>query len=559
VNNQPSNPGSICQEYHDSCALVQKIVDNLSETANVAALKPPFGKPSLSAASFPFSEPVERAADPLVSLRGVAMQFGGTRAVDDVDLDLNRGEVLGLIGENGAGKSTLMRVVAGFFEDYEGEIAIDGRDVDLVSPARARREGIALVHQELSLLPEMTVAENIFLGREPGGRFPGSVSFRRMNRAAREALASCGVDLPPATKVADLSIAERQLVEIVKAVALAPRVLILDEPTSSLTVREVRELFAVIRRLKERGASVVYVSHKLDEVRAIADRIVVMRDGRRVAGGPVGEWTEPRLVRAMVGRDLTSLYPHTPAAPGDVRLEARDLTREGAFGPVTFTLRAGEIVGLYGIVGAGRSELAEALFGLAPADRGEILVDGRTKSIRSAAAALRAGIALVPEDRRRMGLALMLPVSDNMSLSALPLLSRLGFVDRGAEQAEVARLLKRLLVRTRAPSQEVSALSGGNQQKVVLGRALMPGPRILILDEPTRGVDVVAKAEVHGAIDSLAREGLCVLLISSELPEIIGMSDRVLVMRDGRLVGEAPRQQATEELLVGLAAGARHV
>ena len=499
--------------------------------------------------------PAARSGESLVQLRGVAMRFGATRAVDEVDLDLKGGEVHGLIGENGAGKSTLMRVLAGFFDDYEGAISIDGRQVDIASPAHSRREGIALVHQELSLLPEFTVAENIFLGREPRGRVPGSVSFSRMNREAEHALFGCGIELPPTAKVANLSIAERQLVEIVKGVAFAPRVLILDEPTSSLTIREVRQLFAVVRRLAARGAAVVYISHKLDEVFAIADHITVMRDGRKVASAGTKEWTEQAIVRAMVGRDLSSLFPHAPATPGATRLEVRNLNREGTFGPVSFALRAGEIVGLYGIVGAGRSELAEALFGLAPADEGEILVDGRLRAIRSAGSALKAGVALVPEDRRRMGLAPMLSVSTNMSLSALALLTTLGFVNRAAEKAEVLELLKRLLVRAWGPSQEVGSLSGGNQQKVVLGRSLMPGPKILILDEPTRGIDVVAKAEVHGVIDFLAREGLCVLLISSELPEIMGMCDRILVMREGKLVGEATREQATEELLVGTRCG----
>jgi len=503
--------------------------------------------------------PSAHAGASLVSLRGIAMRFGATRAVDGVDLDLNGAEVHGLVGENGAGKSTLMRVLAGFFDDYEGAISIDGRRVDIASPAHARREGIALVHQELSLLSEFSVAENVFLGREPGGRVPGSVSFRRMNQEARAALAGCGIDLPPTAKVGNLSIAERQLVEIVKGVAFAPRVLILDEPTSSLTIREVRQLFSVVRRLAARGAAIVYISHKLDEVRAIADRITVMRDGRKVASAATSAWSEQGLVRAMVGRDLSSLFPHAPAKPGATRLEVRDLRRDGAFGPVSFAMRAGEIVGLYGIVGAGRSELAEALFGLAPADDGEIVVDGRTTAIRSAGSALKAGVALVPEDRHRMGLATMLSISTNMSLSALASLTTLGFVNRAAEKTEVLGLLKRLLVRARGPSQEVGSLSGGNQQKVVLGRSLMPGPNILILDEPTRGIDVVAKAEVHGVIEGLAREGLCVLLISSELPEIMGMCDRILVMREGRLVGEATRDRATEELLVGLAAGARHV
>jgi ABC-type sugar transport system ATPase subunit len=506
--------------------------------------------------------PVEAAApteERLVSLRGIAMRFGATRAVDGVDLDLDAGEIHGLIGENGAGKSTLMRVLAGFFDDYEGAIFIEGRETDIASPADARREGVALVHQELSLLPEFTVAENIFLGCEQGGVLPGTVSFARMRREAQRALSECGVSVDPAAKVESLSIAERQLVEIVKGVALAPRVLILDEPTSSLTIHEVQELFAILRRLALRGTAIVYISHKLDEIFAITDRVTVLRDGLKVATALTGEWTESTLVRAMVGRHLSALFPHVPSPPGTARLEVRGLMSRGAFGPVSFALRSGEILGLYGIIGAGRSELAMALFGLAPVDGGSILLDGDEALIRSAAAALRAGIAFVPEDRHRMGLAPMLSVSTNMSLSALPLLTTLGFVRRTAEQANVASLQRRLLLRARSPMQEAGSLSGGNQQKVVLGRALMPGPRILILDEPTRGIDVVAKAEVHGVIDSLAREGLCVLLISSEIPEILGMSDRILVMREGLIVGEAARGEATEELLVGLAAGARSV
>jgi rhamnose transport system ATP-binding protein len=489
-------------------------------------------------------------------MTGIRKTFGATTAVAGVDLDLAIAEVHGLVGENGAGKSTLMRILAGLFADYGGSIEIDGEPVQIAIPAQARAHGIALVHQELSLLPELTVAENILLGREPAARLPGFISRRRIEDAAQRHLTACGVRLDPHAKVGSLSLADRQLAEIVKGIAAAPRVLILDEPTSSLSVKEARELFRIIERLVERGTTVVYISHKLDEIFAVSDRVTVLRDGAKVATAPIADWTEASLVRAMVGRDLSALFPHSPAAPGELRLEVADLTRRGMFPPLSFTVRAREIVGLYGIIGAGRSAVAEALYGLAPADGGTIRIDGRAVRIRSPRQALTAGIAMAPEDRHARGLVSMLSVSENMVLAALPGLSRAGWVQRRAEQAVVQRLLKALQVRAASPSQEITALSGGNQQKVVLGRSLMPEPKVLILDEPTRGIDVVAKAEVHASIDRLAQDGLAVLLISSELPEIVGMSDRILVMREGRLVGEVARAEATEERLVAMAAGA---
>ncbi len=512
--------------------------------------------PALFAA--PTDAPGATTGRPAVSLRAISKSFGATRAVDGVDLDLELGEVHGLVGENGAGKSTFMRILAGTFADYEGEIFLDGERVLLTTPAQARAHGVALVHQELSLLPELSVAENIFLGREPRSKLPGFISRRPIEQAASRVLRECGIALDPAARIDHLSIAERQLVEIVKGVSASPRVLILDEPTSSLTVHEIRELFAIVRRLAAMGTAVVYISHKLDEVFALTDRVTVLRDGRKIASRPTSEWTEAALVRAMVGRDLSALFPHTPITPGAVRIEATELERRGVFGPVTLTVRAGEIVGLYGIIGSGRSELAEALFGLAPADAGTIRIDGEPVSIRSPGRALRVGIAMSPEDRHARGLVPMLSVGENMSLGALGQFTSLGFVKRRSERAEVRNFLAALLVRAQSPAQEVSALSGGNQQKVVIGRSLMSRPRVLILDEPTRGIDVVAKAEVHGTIDRLAHQGLAVLLISSELPEILGMSDRILVMRDGILVGSVARGEATEEKLVAMAAGASH-
>jgi rhamnose transport system ATP-binding protein len=492
----------------------------------------------------------------VAELHEIGKSFGATRAVDGVSLELRLGEVHGLVGENGAGKSTLMRVLAGFFPDHDGRITIGGEPAQMTSPAEARAHGVVLVHQELSLLPELTVAENIYLGREPQGALRGFISRAAIERLAQRELSVCGVAIDAAAKVDRLSIAERQLVEIVKGVSAEPRILILDEPTSSLTVNEIEELFSIVHRLAAKGTAIVYISHKLDEIFALTDRVTVLRDGRKVASAPTSEWTQGALVRAMVGRDLSALFPHTPAITGTVLLDVRGLARRGSFGPVTFSLRAGEIVGLYGIVGAGRTELAEGLFGLAPADAGTIRVDGREIAMRSPRVALAAGVAMSPEDRHARGLIPMLSIGENLSLSALSRFVVAGFVNRRAEHMKVLQYLKVLLVRATSVSQEVSTLSGGNQQKVVIGRSLMPDPKVLILDEPTRGIDVVAKAEVHGTIDRLAREGLAVLLISSELPEILGMSDRVLVMRNGRIVGEVSRSEASEERLVGLAAGA---
>jgi ABC-type sugar transport system ATPase subunit len=493
-------------------------------------------------------------AAPVAAMRGIRKAFGAVPVVDGVDLDLAAGEVHGLIGENGAGKSTLMRILAGFHPDHAGGIEIAGRPVRIESPGQARALGIALVHQELSLLPELSVAENILLGREPYGRVRGLISRRAALFEAGTLLRRIGIALDPAAKVERLSLAERQLVEIAKGVAVEPRVLILDEPTSSLTYQEIAELFAVVRGLRAKGAAIVYISHKLDEIFALADRVTVLRDGARVASAPIADWTPQRLINAMVGRDLSDLFPRHPSARGAPRLELRALARRGAFGPLSLTVHAGEVVGLYGLIGAGRTPLAEALFGLAPADAGEIRVDGRPLRVRRPGDALAGGIAMAPEDRRRRGLVAMLPVRTNMSLSALPGLCRLGFVRRRRERQAVDGLVRALSVRAASTALEAGQLSGGNQQKVVLGRALMAGPRVLVLDEPTRGIDVVAKAEVHATIDRLAQQGLAVLMISSELPEVIGMSDRVLVMREGRLAGELPRG-ATEAALVALAAG----
>jgi ABC-type sugar transport system ATPase subunit len=490
-----------------------------------------------------------------VELRGVRKHFAGAVALAGVDLELRAGEVHALVGENGAGKSTLMRVLAGLHGDYRGEIRVGGGPARLASPARAAALGIALVHQELSLVPEMSVAENVFLGREPQGRLPGLVDFRAMERGAEALLAELGVRLPVREKVARLGAGARQLVEIAKGLSQEPRILILDEPSSSLSRAETGELLARVRALRARGTAVVYVSHKLDEVLAVADRITVLRDGARVASRPVAEWSEEALVRAMVGRDLKRLYPRTRPAPGEVVLRVEGLARPGRFRGVTFSLRRGEVLGLAGLVGAGRSDLAQALFGLPPAKSGAIALGGAPVRIRAPADAMALGIALVPEDRLRQGLVPRLSVRENVSLASLGALSRLQWMAAGRERAAVAGIAGRVGLAPGATELPVRRLSGGNQQKVVVARWMLRRPRILILDEPTRGVDVGAKAEIHALVDRLAGEGAAVLLVSSDLPEVLGMSDRVLVMRQGRIAAELSREKASEESVLAAATG----
>jgi ABC-type sugar transport system ATPase subunit len=491
--------------------------------------------------------------EPLVELRGVRKAFGATLAVAGIDLELRAGEVHAWVGENGAGKSTLARVLAGLHGDYEGEIRVGSEAVRLATPAAAAACGIALVHQELSLVPELSVAENVFLGREPRGRVPGCVDFRAMRRRARALLDGFGVgaELSVDTRVGGLGPAQRQLVEIAKGLAREPRVLILDEPSSSLSQREARELLARLRGLRLRGTAIVYVSHRIDEVFALADRISVLRDGRCVASQERSAWNEASLVRAMVGREL----PARAAAPRSAGKVVLEVERLGP-GQVSLALRAGEVLGLAGLVGSGRSALLRALAGLEPAGKGTIRVRGRTVRIAEPRTALRLGIAFVPGDRRREGLIPERSLVENAALSSLRAFSRGPFIDRAREREAVAAIGRRVGLERIDARLAVRRLSGGNQQKVVLARALLARPSILLLDEPTRGVDVGAKAEIHALVDELASAGMAVLLKSSELPELLALSDRIAVLREGRLVAELGRGEADEERVIAAAAGA---
>ncbi|MBO0873421.1 MAG: sugar ABC transporter ATP-binding protein [Pseudonocardia sp.] len=490
----------------------------------------------------------------LLAVRSVAKSFGVVAAVRDVSFPLHAGEVHALVGENGAGKSTIVKMLAGVHAPDAGRIELDGRPVALDSPAAAIAAGIAVIYQEPTLFPDLSVAENILMGRQPRGRFR-RIDRRRMNDTAAEYFARLGIAIDPDRPARGLSIADQQIVEIAKALSLRARVIVMDEPTAALTGVEVARLFEVARALRDDGAALLFISHRFDEITALCDRVTVMRDGALVSTDPIGSATADELVRRMVGRPLDALYPTRRAEPGDPVLEVAGLGRDGVFADVSFTVRAGEIVALAGLVGAGRSEVARAVFGVDPRDTGSVRVNGRVLRPRDPVAAMRAGVALVPEDRRQQGLVLDGSIQRNVAATRLGALTRYGLLFGGAERRHAARWADRLHTRYAALSDPVRLLSGGNQQKVVLAKWLSTEPRLLIVDEPTRGIDVATKAEVHRLLAELAAEGVAVLMVSSELPEVLGMADRVLVMREGRLVTELPRDRADEESVMLAATG----
>jgi ribose transport system ATP-binding protein len=490
------------------------------------------------------------AAQPIVRMLRITKSFTGTDAVRNVDLEFFPGEVHGLVGENGAGKSTLMRVLAGMYPDYSGEIFLNGSARRIHSPRLARELGIAMVHQELSLVPELSVAENMFLGREAKSRIPGFINRRQIEKEAGLVLAEIEADVSPTQRINQLSVAKQQLVEIAKGISTHSQVLILDEPTSSLSEPEIRDLFRVIRTTKEKGVAIIYISHKLAEIFAIADRITVLRDGVRLSSRPVDEWDEEALVREMVGRNLSDFFPRTHRhLQDDPVLEVTDLTQLPHFANVSLRVHRSEVVGIYGLIGSGRTRLAKAIFGLSQPERGQIRIQGRLTELRTPFRAIENGVALVPEDRRILGLVQVLDVRKNLTLPILRKISNSLFINSQEERRLVRQNIAGLKIRTSSATVPVSSLSGGNQQKVVLGKWLNTNPVVLILDEPTRGIDVGAKAEIRSRIDALAAAGMGILLISSELAEIIGMSDRILVMRDKRIAGEFNRHEFSEEAI----------
>ena len=499
----------------------------------------------------------ERATSrpPLLELQGVSKAFGAVQALDDVQLALRRGEAHALVGENGAGKSTLVKILAGALEADAGEIRFDGEPLALRGPADARAAGIAVIYQEPTLFPDLSVAENIFMGRQPLGGLR-RIDKGAMRDAARELFDRLGHHLDPGRPARGLSIADQQLVEIAKALSFDAQVLIMDEPTAALSGVEVERLFNVVRTRRAQDAAVLFISHRFDEVFALCDRITVMRDGRYVSTDPASDLSVDDVVQRMVGREVSSLFPKEETTPRDVLLEVRGLTRTGVFSDVSFSVRGGEIVALAGLVGAGRSEVIRAVFGVDPYDAGEVRVAGQALPGHRPQAAMDAGVALVPEDRRQQGLVMDLSVERNTALPQRRKLARVGLLRRRDERSFAGEWTKRLQVKAGRLSDSVSTLSGGNQQKVVLAKWLSTEPKVLIVDEPTRGIDVGTKAEVHRLLSELAGEGLAVLMVSSELPEVLGMADRVLVMHEGRLTADIARADADEESVMRAATGA---
>jgi rhamnose transport system ATP-binding protein len=486
----------------------------------------------------------------LLELKHISKSFPGVKALQDVHFSTDAGEVHALVGENGAGKSTLIKIISGVHHPDAGTMLMNGERVRFHSPHEAQMAGIATMYQELSLYPELSVAENIFSGHAPTRRVGPArvIDWGEMNRRAEEILASLKIhDLDVRRKVGTLNVGNRQRVEIAKALSLDAKVLIMDEPSAALTESDVERLFDIVRLLKERGVAIVYISHRLIEVFQLADRVTVLRDGRFVDSKPVSETDEDDLIRMMVGRTITDLFPKLPSEVGEPVLEVRSLDRHPHTEDVSFTVRRGEIVGVAGLVGSGRSETAQVVFGILQPDSGEVLVDGRAVRIKSPGQAMKLGIAYIPEDRGTQGLVREMRIRENLSMAILDSLTTMGFVNKRAERKVGEGMIEQLNIIATSGEQVVNKLSGGNQQKVVVGKWLAAKPKMLIVDEPTRGVDVGAKAEIHRLMSELAQQGLGILMISSELPEIIGMSDRILVMRRSRLVAEFSRAEATQE------------
>lgn len=488
----------------------------------------------------------------ILELKDISKRFSGVEVLHQVPFQLRRGEVHALLGENGAGKSTLVKVVTGVHQADEGEILLDGVPTIFNGTHESRQAGIAAIYQELSLFPDLDVAENIFVGRQPTTA-AGRIDWRKLYAQAEELLTSLGVHLELRHKARNLSIAQQQMVEIARAFSINARILIMDEPTSSLTLNEVEDLFRIVRRLRDEGSAIIFISHRLEELFELADRVTVLRDGAFVDTRELKDVTRDDLIRMMVGRTITNLFPKQDVQAGNVVLKVDHLTREGAFQDMSFELREGEILGMAGLVGAGRTNVARALFGVEPATSGTIQLRGKEVRMTSPQQAIALGLAYVPEDRQLHGLIPPMNITANISLPMLPKYARRGWLRDKVERSAAFSAAVQMEVRANNIWQKARELSGGNQQKVVLAKWLSTKPVILILDEPTRGIDVGTKAAVHALMSKLASEGMAILMISSELPEVLGMSDRIIVMHEGRLTGHFSRGEATQEKIISAA------
>jgi rhamnose transport system ATP-binding protein len=492
---------------------------------------------------------------PLLSLKGITKVFPGVRALENVHLDLWPGKVTALIGENGAGKSTLVKVMTGIYQPEEGELLYKAIPITLPNPESAHKVGITAIHQETVLFDELTVTENIFVGHYLYRGIFKKLDWPAMHQKAQEILTRLEVQIDPRATLKTLSIAQRHMVAIARALSFEAQVVILDEPTAALSQHEIVEFYQIVERLKGEGKAILFISHKFDEIFAIADHYTILRDGVYISSGKINEITEERMVTMMVGREITHAFPKVNCEPGDVVLEVKDLCHPTEFAHINFTLRKGEILGFYGLVGAGRTELMQALSGVSRPSHGEIVLNGQPLKFRQPADAIKAGIVCVPEERQKQGAIIELPIYQNISLPQLSRLNPRGVLNDAREWALADEYAKRLQVKAFSWKQPVETLSGGNQQKVVIGKWLATQPEVIILDEPTKGIDIGSKAAVHQFMSELVGHGLAVIMVSSELPEVMGMADRIIVMHEGLMVAEYRAGEATAEMIVSAASG----
>ncbi|BAB07449.1 sugar ABC transporter ATP-binding protein [Halalkalibacterium halodurans] len=496
----------------------------------------------------------------IVEMTGIHKSFSGNPVLKDVSFTLEKGEIHALMGENGAGKSTLMKILTGIYERDSGTVKIKGREVHYKHPKEAEADGLAVIHQELNILPELTVAENLFVGKERTYGKTGWIKSKEMNRLAEEKLAELGLKVKGTERAGNLSVGKQQLIEIAKALMTNADIIIMDEPTAALTDREIDTLFATVRELQKKGVTFVYISHRMEEIFSLCQRITVLRDGEYVGTKVIAETSFDEIVKMMVGRALGNRFPEHTLTPGDVKLEIKHLTRAGEFENVSLSVRAGEILGISGLMGAGRSELVETIFGYRKADSGEVWIDGKQAAIKGPDQAIAQGIGFVSEDRKSKGLIVDFSIRDNISLTNLSRISTSSWISSEKERSLYEELAKKLHVKASGPSQQAKSLSGGNQQKIVIAKWLGIEPKILILDEPTRGVDVGAKKEIYTIMNELAKQGVAIIMVSSELPEVIGLSTRVAVMFEGKLMHILERDELSEETIMHYATGGdKHV